>query len=131
MDFVFLLLGIICLHKNKQAWSFTIFIGLLTSYYQMGSNLSDFIVPHNVSDTGLLLMLYMLFYGYSRKVIYSYPVLKQLFWSIFCFSVFFGDCCFIRLCRRYGCYFYYSKYSALVAAITCRTITEILSGGCI
>ncbi|EGF51611.1 hypothetical protein [Bacteroides fluxus] len=88
MDFVFLLLGIICLHKNKQAWSFTIFIGLLTSYYQMGSNLSDFIVPHNVSDTGLLLMLYMLFYGYSRKVIYSYPVLKQLFWSIFCFSVF-------------------------------------------
>lgn len=88
MDIAFLIIGIICLHYRKPEISFTIFIGLSTSYFQMGTNLSELIVAHNVSDTGMLLFFYMYFYGIWNKQQYPLPVSRQLYWPLFAFGLF-------------------------------------------
>ena len=88
MDIAFFLLGVICLHYNKPALTFTIFMGLSTSYFQMGTNSSDFIIFHNVHDSGMLLFFYMYFYGIWNKQRYPLPVSRQLCWALFMFGLF-------------------------------------------
>lgn len=88
MDIAFFLLGVICLHYNKPALTFTIFMGLSTSYFQMGTNSSDFIISHNVHDSGMLLFFYMYFYGIWNKQRYPLPVSRQLYWALFMFGLF-------------------------------------------
>ena len=89
MDLVLFLGGVICLHYHKSAWTFSILIGLCSSYYQMGSNLSNFIVLHNVSDSGMLLLFYMLFYGILNKQRYYLPISSsQLYRLLFLFGLF-------------------------------------------
>ena len=89
MDIAFLLLGVFCLHYYKSALSFSILIGLCTNYYQMGTNLSNFIIPHNVSDSGLLLLFYMLFHGMQNRQHNALPVISnRLHWILFLFGLF-------------------------------------------
>lgn len=89
--------------------SFTILFALLTNYYQMGTNLSGFIIRHNVSDAGFLLAFYILFYGLLRKKEYPYPVSRHLRWPMICFGLFLAVICLYD----------YAKGATLVSILQC------------
>lgn len=110
MDIALLLIGVICLHCHKPSWTFTIFLGLSTSYYQMGGNLSTVFVAHNVSDTGMLLLFYMLFYGIYNRQRYDLPIFsRHLFWLLFYFGL------FLILVILYD----YGRGSSIVSIVQC------------
>lgn len=57
MDVIFLLIFMFFLLKGKYTWVLFGIILLTTNYLGAGTNLSNFPIRHNVSDTGLLLYL--------------------------------------------------------------------------
>jgi len=57
MDVIFLLIFLFFLLKGKYTWVLFGIILLTTNYLGAGTNLSNFPVQHNVSDSGLLLYL--------------------------------------------------------------------------
>ncbi len=62
MDLLILFIGILLVLKHKYAWALLALLVLTTSYLGVGSNASSFPVRHNVSDSGLILFVFMSIY---------------------------------------------------------------------
>lgn len=62
MDIIILIISLFLLYKKKLAWVLFSLILLTTSYLNVGSNLSEYPFTHNVSDSGLILYLFLSFY---------------------------------------------------------------------
>jgi len=67
MDLLILFIGTLLVLKHKYAWALLSLLALTTSYFGVGSNFSLFPVKHNVSDSGLILFVFMSFYLLSRN----------------------------------------------------------------
>lgn len=62
MDIIILIFSLFLLYKKKLAWVLFSLLLLTTSYFNVGTNLSEFPFTHNVSDSGLVLYLFLSFY---------------------------------------------------------------------
>jgi len=62
MDVIVLLVSLILLYKGNLTWVLFSLILLTTSFLNLGSNISEFLFTHNVSDSGLVLYLALCFY---------------------------------------------------------------------
>ncbi len=67
MDIIILLLALILLFNDKIAWALFALILLTTNYLGAGTNLSEFLYIHNVSDAGLILYIFLFIYILAKN----------------------------------------------------------------
>lgn len=73
---------------------------LLTSYFQLGSNLSEVIVSHSVSDCGLILFFIIWLYNYRKRKPRKTKKFTELKNSIFIFACFLSVAILFDLALR-------------------------------
>jgi len=100
MDIILLTAGIAALFFNSTSTSIVIMFALLTSYFQLGSNLSEVIVNHSVSDCGLILFFIIWLYNYIRRKPGRTKDFTELKNSIFVFACFLSVAILFDLALR-------------------------------
>jgi hypothetical protein len=68
MDFLILILSVFLLFRGNLDWVLFFLLMLTTRYFGTVSNISPFLMEHNISDLGLVLFLIMFLYVLHKKV---------------------------------------------------------------